>query len=99
MQLRGDLDARGAPTADHERQQPLALLGRRLRQRGALEALGDVAAELGGVLDRLEEERVLLIRERGQGWKERKGKNEREGERKRESVSSSEVEEKGRSEK
>jgi len=33
-----------------------------LRQRGALEALGDVAAQPGRVLDRLEEEGVLLMR-------------------------------------
>ena len=33
-----------------------------MRQRGALEALGDVAAQPGRVLDRLEEEGVLLMR-------------------------------------
>jgi len=62
VQLRGHLHARRPAAADDERQQPLALLGQGLRQRGALEALGDVAAQPGRVLDRLEEEGVLLMR-------------------------------------
>lgn len=83
MQLRGDLDARGPPPADDERQQPSALLGRRLRQRRALEALADVAAQPRGVLDRLEEEGVLLVLELFFLWgegEEREGKRERERE-------------------
>ena len=84
VQLRGDLHARGTSAADHKGQEPLALLGGGLRQGGPLEALRDVAAELGGVLDRLEEEGVLLFFFGGGGGGGGEGGGERERERGRE---------------
>jgi hypothetical protein len=70
VQLRGDLHPRGPTAAHDERQEPFSLLGQGLRQGSPLEALGDVAAELGRVLDRLEEKGVLLGG--GLGGRERK---------------------------